>query len=249
MNHEPELVSVIIADLFEAHLQQTIDNLKEMADGPIEIVVKTDDDSNGMRHMLNQAADEAKGEFLFKLDGHCIMTPHWDMILKETCVNPNDMVVSRIKEIDEKNWCMTDRGFDFVKINPDMGVIKCGNFTETDPDVMETMASIGCGWLIRKQRFNELEQNWTRLGRYGQLGAEWALKIWLSGGRLLVHRDVTCGHLFRKQLVSGGVSTEDSRKLLGARFQMGLGPQQIRPLRWLADRFNGYVKTKETIGV
>jgi hypothetical protein len=245
MNHEPnsELTSVIISDLFEMHLQRTIDNLNKTADGPIEIIVKTDNEGKGMRHMLNLAADEAQGEYLFKLDGHCIMTPHWDTIMKQTLENPNDMVVARIKNIDEKDWCMMDKGFGFVKINPDMGVIKCGDFTESDPDVMETMASIGCGWMIRRRRFNELEQNWTRLGRYGQLGAEWALKVWLSGGRVLVHRDVTCGHLFRKQLVSGGVSTEDSRKLLGARFQMELGPQQTRPLRWLADRFNGYAKT------
>lgn len=42
-----ELVSVIISDLFEKHLPETVQNLKETADGPIEIIVKEDHDSKG----------------------------------------------------------------------------------------------------------------------------------------------------------------------------------------------------------
>ncbi len=237
-----ELVSVIISELFETHLPETLVNLRETADGPIEIIVKSDTRSKGMRYHLNEAADEAKGAFLFKLDAHCIMSPHWDTIMKQTCENPNDMVVSRIKEIDEKTWTVRDKGFDFVKINPDLSIIKCGEFAAGDPDIMETMASIGCGWMIRKARFNELEQNWVELGRYGNLGAEWALKVWLSGGRTLVHRDVICGHLFRKQFVSGNITIEESRHILGRRFAAMKGPHQVHSMGWLSQRFQDYCK-------
>jgi len=234
-----ELVSVIISDLFEQHLPETLDNLQETADGPIEIIVKTDDDSKGMRHYLNVAADEAKGRFLFKIDGHCIMSDHWDTLMKAAC-QPNDMIVACIREIDEKTWTVRDKGFDFVTINSDLSVIKSSNFNGNGKsDVQETMASIGCAWMIQKNRFNELGQNWVELGRYGNLGVEWALKVWLSGGRVLVHKKVICGHLFRKQFgVVGPNVMLNARKELGRRFSNMEGPDQVHSMNWLAERFN-----------
>jgi len=232
-----QMVSVIISDLFEQRLPETIDNLHETADGPIEIIVKQDHDTKGMRHHLNEAANEAKGQYLFKIDGHCIMSPHWDTLMKEVC-QPNDMVVSRIREIDNKTWTVRDKGFSFVKINHDLTIVECGDFVRGDRQVAETMASIGCGWLVHKARFDELEQNWEQLGRFGNLGVEWALKIWLSGGRVLVHREVICGHLFRHGGVMMGANAHaNARKLLGSRFAAMKGPQQVYPLNWLGQRF------------
>jgi hypothetical protein len=233
------LVSVIIADLFERHLPETVENLRATADGPIEIIIKPDHESKGMRYCLNRAAEEARGEFLFKLDGHCIMTPHWDTILKAACADPADMAVCRIKSIDEKNWVMKDKGFSFVTIRPDLSIVSCGEFVADDPDTAETMASIGCGWMIHRQRFMDLGMNMESLGRYGNLGVEWALKVWLSGGKVLVNRFVTCGHLFRQQLVTGcGIDEQRvSARQLGLMFQHKQGPLQKYSLEWLANRF------------
>ena len=240
------LVSVIISDLFEQRLPETIDNLRDTADGPIEIIVKPDRETKGMRHHLNEAANEAKGQFLFKIDGHCIMSPHWDTFMKAAC-QPNDIVVSRIRVIDNKTWTVTDKGFSFVTVNPDLTIIECGDFVQDDPQVAETMASIGCGWLIHKTRFDELEQNWEELGRFGNLGVEWALKVWLSGGRVLVHRDVICGHLFRRGGVMMGANAHaKARIILGQRFAAMKGPQQVYPLNWLAHRFStGIYRNKD----
>jgi len=190
---------------------------------------------------LNRLAEKAKGDFLFKLDGHCIMSEGWDEKLKAVCEDEKDMAVCRIKSIAEKTWSIVeDSGFSFVTMYPDLNLIGCGDFTPDDMDTSETMASIGCGFMIHKKRFMELEMNWEQLGRYGTLGAEWALKIWLSGGRLLVNRHVTCGHLFRKQHVSGCGAKEQAwaRRLLGMRFQEMEGPKQIHPIVWLAEHFN-----------
>ena len=245
------LVSVIISDLFERHLPETLVNLRQTADEPIEIIVKIDDDSKGMRYHLNEAAAEAQGKYLFKIDGHCIMTPHWDSYLKMACQNANDMVVSRIRGIDEKNWVMQEIGFSFVTIRSDLSIVSCGDFVPDDPVVSETMASIGCGWMIHKDRYMELEGCWEELGRYGNLGLEWALKIWLSGGRLLVSRQVTCGHLFRTQCVRGvGRETVlQGRQILGSRFSAMQGPDQIRPMQWLAERFHKINNTEEKVPV
>jgi len=235
-----ELVTVIISNLFEEHLPETLVNLRNTADGPIEIIVKNDEDCKGMRHYLNVAADEAKGEYLFKIDGHCIMSPHWDTLMKKAC-GDKDMVVARIKPISERTWSIIEeRGFGFVTINQDMSIIACGDFVMDDPDIAETMASIGCAWMIHKKRFNELEQNWCALGRYGNLGAEWELKIWLSGGKLLVPRGVICGHLFRRAGVAMGGANAHAKAghMLGQRFAAMKGPLQIHSLKWLAERFN-----------
>lgn len=162
-----ELVSVIISDLFEKHLPETLENIQATADGPIEVIIKEDHDSKGMRYNLNRAAEEAKGKFLFKLDGHCIMTPHWDTILKTVCENERDMAVCRIKRIDERSWTMREDGFAFVTMNPDLTIVSVGDFVLDDPDTCETMASIGCGWMIQKKRYFDLEGCWETLGRYG----------------------------------------------------------------------------------
>lgn len=235
-----EVVSVILSDLFERNLQRTVEDLKAKAAGPVEIGILRDDQSLGMRFNLNRLAERAKGRYLFKLDGHCILSEGWDEKLKEVCADEKDMAVCRIRAIDEKQWALTEDGFAFVTMNPDLSIVACGDFTADDPDTAETMASIGCGWMIHRSRFMDLEMNWEQLGRYGNLGAEWALKIWLSGGRLLVNRDVTCGHLFRRQGVAGCGIKEQlwARRLLGIRFQQMEGPQQVHPLGWLAERFN-----------
>jgi len=124
-----ELVSVIIANLEERFLQQTIDSVMTTADEVVEVIVENDDESKGMRHCLNKAANRAKGDFLFKIDGHCIMSPHWDTILKTVCEDQKDLAVSRIREINWTKWELTNRGYDFVQLNPDLSVGGCGKFT------------------------------------------------------------------------------------------------------------------------
>lgn len=247
-----DLVSVIIADLFEEHLPETIENLKKTADGPIEIIVKKDDQSKGMRYCLNQAVEEAQGEFLFKIDGHCIMTPHWDTILQTVCADPKDMAITRIKSIDEDSWTVVEekQGFDFVTLETDLSVRGCGEFVSDDPDTAETMATTGCGIMLHRQRYLELGRCWEHLGRYGNLGAEWALKIWLSGGKMLVNRYVTCGHLFRIQGVAGCTIVEQRkyRKILGLQFALGMGPEQKYKMAWLAERF-GKIGTEKVNNV
>lgn len=235
-----EMVSVLIADLFEEHLRETMDNMLATAAEPIEMLVRCDDAGDGMRACLNRMAADAQGKYLFKLDGHCLLTPGWDKRLKEVCADENDMAVCRIRELRETPQLeMTEKGFGFVTLKPDLSIKAIGDFEPDDPDIAETCASIGCGWMIHKSRYHQLEGCDESLGRYGNLGAEWALKIWLSGGRTLVPRDVLCGHLFRKQAVAGvGPETiRRARAKLGARFQRGDGPGQVRPLQWLVDHF------------
>ena len=128
-----------------------------------------------------------------------------------------------------------------MKLESDMGIRKIDYMmTDLDDKVMETMAFTGCGYMMRKKRFIELGKCWEQLGRWGNTGAEWALKIWLSGGRVLVHRDVICGHLFRNQYIKGHDEsiTKMGMQLLGSRFQCMKGPEQIYPLNWLGHRFN-----------
>jgi hypothetical protein len=56
-----------------------------------------------MRPMENDAAALASGEFLLKLDAHCIMAPGWDAALKAHC-EPGDLLVPTRHSIDEARW-------------------------------------------------------------------------------------------------------------------------------------------------
>ena len=119
-------VSVIIPARNERFLQATIRSLLTNAAGDVEVLPILDgywpnpplqDDkrvkpihfgeAQGMRPGENAAARIATGEFLMKIDAHCIVAPGWDATLKESC-GPGDLVVPTRHSIDGEKWLTGD---------------------------------------------------------------------------------------------------------------------------------------------
>lgn len=108
------LLSIVIPACNERLLGATVDDLYAKAAGPIEVLAILDggpwpheaglppldpraivirhNEQMGMRPSENEAIAVASGEFIMKLDGHCIVAPGFDTCLKESC-EPGTLVV------------------------------------------------------------------------------------------------------------------------------------------------------------
>jgi len=207
------MISIIIPARQEPYLDRTIASLYDNAVGEIEVIVvlegeRIDVDPRahiiyhpnplGRRIGMNEAARQAKGEYLFHIDAHCSMSPGWDQKLKESCVG-KDVAVSIIAAMDENTWEIKPRHYyTFVSIDRNMKEHWWGKYKQLSycKTVEETMALTGCAWLIRKDFYEELGGCDESLGQLCHLGPEWALKVWCNDGRLLLRTDVFCGHVF-----------------------------------------------------
>jgi hypothetical protein len=94
--------------------------------------------------------------------------------------------------------------------------------------------------MIGRSLFFELGGYIEEFGKLrGAEGPEWACKTWLSGGMILLHRKVTCAHLFR-QSEPYKYSLSDlkgSYEKIKNCFWNKKGPNQIFSPDWLAKRF------------
>jgi len=222
MSSKEEVVSVLIASREEAYLQRTINCLRESAEGPLEILVGLDGpqkepgveptkepyievqfhDIVGRRHIFNFLAQKSTGSFLFIIDGHCTMSQGWDTKLKEQCKDKT-IVVSCIDMIDELTWKPCNAAHKQVYLNRDL-VEKWLNSNQLPEEVknqtvQEMMGFTGCAWMITRNTYFYYRGYNINLYFYGGDGPEWALKMWLSGGKVLLHTDVVCAHLFKGQ--------------------------------------------------
>ena len=125
------MLSIIIPSRNDEYLQKTIDDLLNKAEGEVEIIVVLDGywpnpmlvhndrvsiihhgtfhDSNGMRHSINTGMAIARGEYVMKIDEHCMVDQGYDTKLIADCED-NWMVVPRRYRLDAENWKIIEDG-------------------------------------------------------------------------------------------------------------------------------------------
>ena len=115
-------------------------------------------------------------------------------------------------------------------------------------EVAETMSLQGSFFMLTRDKYWELnvcDESW---GGWGQQGTEVALKVWLSGGRVVCHRGTWYAHLFRTEdefafpwnvglKESQGKQQRRSRQLCKDLFKNNAWDKQVRPLSWVVERF------------
>ena len=128
-------VSIVIPARNERFLVPTITGLLAAAAGDVEIIPVLDgrlangkfqelpddprikpifkDVPEGMRPAINDGARAATGEFLLKADGHVILGPGYDEILKADC-DFDWVVVPTRHSIDPTTWTMKPRDFNYT---------------------------------------------------------------------------------------------------------------------------------------
>lgn len=214
------LISIIEQDL--QYIEKTIEDIKKNALGKLEIIVFCDgflhkekcrnkiyslvNETNvilggnyigGQRYAMNEMAKIAKGKFLFKIDGHCRMSPDWDARMKASC--KNETIVTAVFDHLDENFEPEGRDSAFVRLDKHAQThfLRPWKPLRKREIEEETMAFTGCAWMIRKDYYNKLGGCHEPYGKHGALGSEWSLKTWLTGGKILIRTDVVCYHLFR----------------------------------------------------
>lgn len=272
------MISILIPSRNEKFLNPTIVSLLDNAEGEIEVIVVLDgywtppsDDPRvryihrgqplGMRAGINAAAAIARGEFLFKIDAHCMVDQGYDVKLAADCP-PNTVVIPRRKRLDADAWEIQDVGkpdVDYMYLayaddpNDFGGPGLNGKNWDTknaDPALRsvlidDVMSAQGSAWFMRKEYFTFLElMDEESYGTFWNEAQEIMLKAWLSGGRCIVNKKTWYAHLHKGKKHGRGYPL-DERQLRRGRdhttkwFTMGAAwHKQTLPLEWLIKKFN-----------
>jgi glycosyltransferase involved in cell wall biosynthesis len=115
---------------------------------------------------------------------------------------------------------------------------------EAQSDLTESMGNLGACFLLKRDRYFELEGLDELYGYWGSVGSSLSCKSWLSGGRQVINKRTFYSHLFRTQ--GGDFSfpyrmtenqAEHARKRLQKIWLNNAWPKQTRSLLWLVEHF------------
>lgn len=173
--------------------------------------------SLGQRVQGNKGAALARGKYILRIDAHCKMSEGWDVKLKESC-SDRTVLVCIIEPLNEETWKPKSGSYSFVYMTPSGKDKWWGSYhsKDNDQEVQPTMSLTGCGWFCKRDYYSKHIIADGTLGKWGGIGPEVALKVEASGGDLLLHKGVRCGHLFNTS--SGGypvtIATQTRKALL-----------------------------------
>lgn len=210
------MVSIIIPSRKERFLDLTIEGLRDNLRGDYEIVVTLDGkpksdlpdgveyiynkEPKGMRTAINQAVEIANGEYLMKLDAHCMVDEGIDLkLLKEH--KPKWVQIPRRKRLDAHKWELikgrTD--IDYMYIDKNFIGRKAGG-KNIDLDLRkvlidDTETFQGSCYFIRKDFFLDIglldDENFAGSGNEAQ---EISLKVRNAGGRVIRNKRTWYAH-------------------------------------------------------
>ena len=260
-------------------MQPTIIDLLEKAEGEIEVIISLDgywpdpclkgDDrlklihlgkSKGMRNAINCGVAIARGKYIMKIDGHCLLDKGYDVkLIKES--KPNLVQVPRRKRLDAENWCEHNVGkpdIDYMYLSyPDDPNDRGGtgfhgrmwNNKNKDKSlekdkIVDCISAQGSCYFLEKKYYEELELlDEINYGPFGSEFQEVGFKCWLSGGRVVRNKNTFYCHLHKgKKYGRGYFLSKTSMNQATAftnkwvNFQEAWS-KQTKPLNWLIKHF------------
>ena len=230
------MLSVIIASRVDEYLQKTIDDLLAKAAEEIEVIVVLDGywpdpmvkndprvkvlhhgqvhAHRGMRAGINTAIDVASGEYLMKIDEHCMVDESFDKKLKADCED-NWCVIPRRFRLEPDDWALIEDGrppVDYMYLaypyerpfDRTCGLHgaewKQRYHERKDVLIDDTMSWQGSCWFIKRKYWDELFPDGLDEEHYGtftQEAQEIGNKVWLTGGRLVVNKKTWYAHFHK----------------------------------------------------
>lgn len=271
------MVSVVIPARNEPFLQKTIEEVLGKARGEVECIVVLDgywpdpalrDDprlriihrgqSLGMRAAINSAVAVARGDFVMKLDAHCMLDEGYDVKLADDC-EKDWVVIPRRKRLDAEKWEIQDVGkpdvdyeyLSFPNDPEDFGGAGLHGRQWNDRsrsrlhiEIDENMSFQGSCWFMRRDYFHFLElMDDERYGSFAHEAQEIGLKAWLSGGKVMTNKKTWYAHLHKGKKHGRGYHLEEEVRRKGTQHTnkwMRMGEawhKQTLPLSSLIERF------------
>lgn len=265
-------VSVIIPSRNEQFMPQTVEDLFAKAGGEIEVIVVLDGywpakvpadrpgliwihrgEPRGMRDAINSGAAIAKGEFLMKVDAHCMFDEGWDVKLKADC-DADWLVVPRRRSLDAENWSIIEKAaVDYEYL--------CNPYAQEVPGIHgrvwrerrygreeilidEDMSFQGSCWFMPSEFFRrrigkmQEEGYGTFIGEPQEIG----LKVWLGGGKQVRNKKTWYAHLHKGKQYGRGYFMGKSELERGNAYSVDYWMNnrwegRVHDLEWLVERF------------
>ena len=247
------MVSIIISSRVDQYLQKTIDDLLSKAEGQIEIIVVLDGywpdpmikndprviivhqgtihNHKGMRAAINTGAKLVKGEYLMKIDEHCMVDQGYDVKLAANCED-NWLVVPRRYRLDAENWKVLEDGrppVDYMYISYPYerpydrrcglyggGIDKQRHVDRAGELIDDTMSMQGSCWFMKRAYWEQLFPDGlddVNYGTFNHEAQEIHFKVQLSGGRFVVNKKTWYAHYHKGRRGKGyGFSTEQYKR-------------------------------------
>ena len=232
-------VSILIPARNEPWLVRTVDDIFTKASGDIEVLVLLDgywpepilqdrpnltiihrSESNGLRAAVNCMADVAKGEYIMKIDAHCMFEKGFDEAMKSN-FEPNWISIPSRYSLNAEKW---ERGYGPIEYlyltfpyNPDKqfgeglhgkkwlgetGISDRQNPGQyywmerkrADIKIDDVQAFQGSCWFMTRKRFLDIGGLDERFGTFYQEPQEIGFKVWLSGGRVVINKNTWYAH-------------------------------------------------------
>ena len=218
------LVSIIIPSRCDEFLQQTIDELFLKAEGEVEIIVILDGywpdpmikldprvtlihhgeqfNNPGMRTSINKGMALAKGEYVMKIDEHCMVDQGYDVKLAADCED-DWMIIPRRYRLDAQNWKIIEDGrppidynyvtYPYLKI----GASVCGlhgsewkRRERAEILIDDTVTCQGSCYFTHRKWWNEMiaPMDNDLYGKFVNEAQEVNFKTWFAGGRVVVNK-------------------------------------------------------------
>lgn len=266
-------LSVIIPSNKEIFLKKTIEELLTKSEEDIEVIAVLDgyyppadeiieDDrliylhmgaGGGMRRAINAGVSIAKGNYIMKIDGHCMVDQGFDKKLKADC-EENWVVIPRRKRLDAELWTIQDVGkpdvdYEFISFpywKPDEVGIHGTIWTErivarmNDPkyDIDENPTFQGSCWFTTKKHFENVIGEMQEEGYGSFIGEpqEISMKTWLSGGKVMINKKTWYAHLHKGKKYGRGYFIDKKELVAGNAYSVDY---------WMNDRFPKAIHTME----
>ncbi len=253
-------LSIIIPVLKEPYLDKTLASLKENATGEIEILVE--DGSRGMRAAINEGLKKATGEFIMKIDAHCVVCPGYDKIV-EDC-KENWLMIPRRYGMNEEKWTKDEtrspRDYHYLSFPEESDQaygysFQVANWYRHDRNEFEiddTMTFQGSCWVANRKYFMEhvglLDGRPETYGPFAQEQQEIGLKYWLGGGEVKVDKKFWYAHLMKRnshyeagtfsQMNKRAVDIAKNNTWITKHWMNNEEPNMIHKFEWLIEKFN-----------
>lgn len=223
------------------------------------IIVCHNDPHEGMRLAINGAVEMATGEYLMKVDDHCLLAEGFDEVLKADYHEHNWVLVPRRYALDPEAWGLDSSNpkypvdyhylsYPYERLDDP----KCG--LHGDPwrqrrdarkDVLldEEMSSQGSCWFMHRSHWGRIgPMDYDNYGTFINEFQEVGLKTWLGGGAVMVTKRTFYAHLYKGKKWGRGYSMRDVNHQAGACYAIDYWmhndwSERVHDLSWLIERF------------
>lgn len=270
-------VSIVLPSRNERFLPRTVQDLLDKATDEIEVIPVLDGydvaeptftdprvkplrltPGQGMRGAINEGIAVSTGEFVMKLDGHCMVDHGFDVKLKSELKEDNWMMIPRRYSLDAEAWTFKKTGkapvdahflsFPFEVGRPGHGLHGqvWNERAKARQDVLidDEMSSQGSCWFTTRAHWDRL-LNPLDVPNYGSFVQEFqeiGNKVWLSGGRVVINKKTWYAHLHKGKEYGRGYFIDKRHMSRGSRYCVwywmnNAWADRQHDLRWLVEKF------------